>query len=145
MGKSTHFIGQPVLGQLLSFINRSKVLDISKNYGGERYVKHFNSWEHLVTMLYAVIMRFDSLREIEASMTAESRVLHHLGLSHIPRRSTLSDANKRRTEKIFEDIYLMLYHQNKQLLSSDSRHNSKTPSWFKRLKNNGFYYYQSVF
>lgn len=52
MNKSTHFIGQPVLWQILSFINRSTVIDIIRNYGGERYVKYFNSWEHLVSMLY---------------------------------------------------------------------------------------------
>ncbi len=67
-------------------------------------------------------------------MTAESRVLQHLGLSHIPRRSTLSDANKRRSEKIFESIYMMLYQQNKHLFSSDSRNNPNTPAWLKRLK-----------
>ncbi len=64
MGKSTHFIGQPVLGQLLSFIDRSKVLDISKDYGGERYVKHFNGWEHLVTMLYAVIIHCERYKPL---------------------------------------------------------------------------------
>ncbi len=134
MGKSTHFIGQPLLRQLLSFINRSKVLQISKQHGGERYVKHFNGWDHLVTMLYAIIMRFDSLREIEASMTAEARTLNHLGLSKIPRRSTISDSNTRRPEKIFEEIYLLLYSQNKQVLSSDSRNNKNAPNWLKRLK-----------
>jgi hypothetical protein len=30
-------------------------------------------------MLYAVIMRFDSLREIETSMAVEVRKLHHVG------------------------------------------------------------------
>ena len=36
-------------------------------------MKNFNGFTHLLTMLYAVIMRFDSLREIEAAMTAEVR------------------------------------------------------------------------
>ena len=85
MSKSTHFIGQPLLGQLLSLIDHAEVLKISKRYGGEHYVKHFDAWHHLVTMLYATIMRFDSLREIQASMTAESRKLSHLGLTKIPR------------------------------------------------------------
>ena len=44
-------------------------------------------------MLYAVIMRIDSLREIEAAMTAEVRKLPHIGIEKMPRRSTLSDAN----------------------------------------------------
>ncbi len=44
MGKSTHFIGQPLLGQLLFFIDRSEVLLTSRKHGGERYVKHFDCW-----------------------------------------------------------------------------------------------------
>ncbi len=35
-------------------------------------------------MLYAVIQRFDSLREIETSMTAEVRKLHHVGINSVP-------------------------------------------------------------
>ena len=53
---------------------------MSRKNGGERYVKSFDGYAHLVTMLYAVIMRFDSLREIEAAMTAEVRKLHHVGI-----------------------------------------------------------------
>jgi IS4 transposase len=54
-------------------------------------------------MLYAVIMRFDSLCDIEASMLAEVRKLAHVGLETVPRRSTLADVNARRSEKFFED------------------------------------------
>ena len=134
MSKSTHFIGQPLLGQLLSFIDQSDVHRISKEHGGERYVKHFDGWHHLVTMLYATIMRFDSLREIQASMTAESRKLSHLGLTKIPRRSTLSDANKRRPEMVFGAIYGTLYDKYKGVLSSDSRNRGSAPNWLKKLK-----------
>ena len=72
-------------------------------------------------MLYAVIQRFDSLREIETSMTAEVRKLHHVGIETVPKRSTLSDANARRPEKFFEEVYRNLYDANKDILSSDSR------------------------
>ena len=64
-------------------------------------------------MLYAVIQRFDSLREIETSMTAEVRKLHHVGINTVPRRSTLYDANSRRSEKFFEEVYRDLYTPNK--------------------------------
>lgn len=72
-------------------------------------------------MLYAVIMRFDSLREIEASMKAEVRKLHHIGLDTVSTRSTLSYADARRPEKFFEDVYCRLYSENKDKLTSDSR------------------------
>ena len=71
MGKSTHFLGQPILGQLLNYLNKAKILQISRDRGGERYVKKFNAWCHLTVMLYAVISRFDSLREITSATMAE--------------------------------------------------------------------------
>ena len=84
-------------------------------------------------MLYAVIQRFDSLLEIETSMTAEVRKLHHVGIDNIPKRSTLSDANARRSEKFFEKVYRDLYASNRDILSSDSRRNG-TEEWIKRLR-----------
>lgn len=108
MGKSTHFIGQPGLGQLIKCISKEKILKISCAKDGERYVKSFDAWQHLVVMLYAVIMSFDSLREIVAVKEAESRKLSHLGITSLPRRSTISDANIRRPNEVFEEIYRSL-------------------------------------
>ena len=133
MHKGTHFFGQPVYGQLIKCLNKDKIVEMSRNHGGERYIKSFDGWHHLLTMLYAVILRFDSLREIEASMLAEVRKLGHIGLKTIPRRSTLSDANARRSEKFFEEVYRDLYEANKAKLSSDSRRNG-TEAWIKRLR-----------
>ena len=84
-------------------------------------------------MLYAVIKRFDSLREITDSMFPEARKFSHLGISMMPRRSTLSDANARRPESIFEETYRDLYATYKDELSSDSR-KRQTPKWLSRLQ-----------
>lgn len=133
MGKSTHFFGQPIYGQLIKSLNRDKIVEMSRRNGGEKYIKSFDGYTHLLTMLFAVIMRFDSLREIETAMTAEIRKLKHLGLKSVPRRSTLSDANARRSEKFFEEVYLDLYSRNKGRLSSDSRRNGGE-EWIRRLR-----------
>lgn len=109
MGKSNHFSGQPLYGQVIKLLDKSKILRFSRERGGERYTKRFNGWIHLVVMLYAVIMRFDSLREITASLPAETCKLSHLGITLKIGRSTLSDANKRRPVSIFEAIYRDLY------------------------------------
>ena len=81
-------------------------------------MKSFDGFTHLATMLYAVIIRFDSLREIEISMTVEVRKLHHVGIEAVPKRNTLSDANARRSEKFFEEVYRDLYEANKGKLSA---------------------------
>ena len=84
-------------------------------------------------MLYAVIKRYDSLREITGGMLPEARKLAHLGISMMPRRSTLSDANARRPECIFEAIYRDLYGRYRKELSSDSR-GRRTAKWMHRLQ-----------
>lgn len=133
MDKGTHFIGQPVFGQMLNLLNKDEILKISKLNGGERYIKHFDAYQHLVVMIFAVIKRFDSLRETEAGMLPEVRKLNHLGIKLMPRRSTLSDANARRPEEVFECIYRSLYNTYKDELSSDSRKH-QVEKWMKKLQ-----------
>ena len=133
MSKSSHFSGQPLYSQVIKLHDKSKILQISRENGGERYTKRFNGWVHMVVMLYAVIMRFDSLREITASLLAESRKLCLLGISFKIGRSTLADANVRRPEAIFEAVYRDLYARYRHVLSSDSR-SRRTPKWMKRLQ-----------
>ena len=133
MGKSSNFFGQPIYGQLIKSLDLEKIIEKSRKHGGEKYVKSFDGYTHLLTMLYAVIQRFDSLREIETSMTAEVRKLHHVGIDTVPKRSTLSDANARRSEKFFEEVYRDLYDENRDILSSDSRRGGNE-EWMKRLR-----------
>ena len=133
MPKSSHFIGQPLYNQVLKLLDKSKILRISREKCGERYIKRFDCWTHLVVMLYAVIKRFDSLREISASLHAEARKLGHLGISMMVSRSTLSDANKRRPEAVFEAIYRDLYATYRHSLLSDSQ-SKKNQKWMKRLQ-----------
>ena len=133
MSKSTHFIGQPLYNQVIKLLNKSKILQISSENGGERYTKKFNAWIHLVVMLYAVIKRFDSLREITTSLLADTNKLSHIGISFKIGRSTLADANKRRPEVIFERVYRDLYARYRHELISDSRIN-KQPKWMKKLQ-----------
>ena len=63
MGKSTHFLGQPLYSQIIDLLDKVKILRLSRENGDKRYIKRFDCWTHLVVMLYAVIMRFDYLRE----------------------------------------------------------------------------------
>ncbi len=42
MGKSTHFIGQPLYSQVIKLLDKAKILQISREHVGERYIKRFN-------------------------------------------------------------------------------------------------------
>ena len=133
MGKSTHFIGQPMYNQVIKLLDKSKVLEIIRQNGGERHTKRFNAWIHLVVMLYAVIKRFDSLREITTSLLADTNKLAHIGITFKIGRSTLADANKRRPEAILEAVYRDLYACYHHELISDSR-SRKHSKWMEKLQ-----------
>ncbi len=57
----------------------------------------------------------------------------HFQLSHIPKRSGLSDANKNRKVGVFEDIYNKLLKQYGSILS-DSRINASAESFNAKVK-----------
>jgi hypothetical protein len=120
-------------GLLINMIDKQKVMDFSKNVGGEKYIKSFDAWQHLLIMLFAVIKRLDSLREITAATYPEIRKFNHLGMTSLPRRSTISDANARRPDIVFEAVYRDLYKTYKDELSADSR-KRQVPKWLNRLQ-----------
>jgi hypothetical protein len=110
MSKASFFTGQPVFNQILSLIPRGEVNRLSRKYQADKYCKKFRAYDHLVTMLYSTLHQCTSLREVSTGMQACSLRLEHLGLKSTPRRSTLADANKRRSADFFQDLYHSLYH-----------------------------------
>ena len=71
-------------------------------------------------MLYAILSKCSSIREVTTGLMACDTKLSHLGVQYFPRKSTLSDANCRRDSQVFEKIYTLLYKQYGQSLP-DSR------------------------
>lgn len=109
MSKSTFFSGQPIFTQLLSLIPRSMVQTLSRDYKCDRYCKKFNAYDHLVTMLFSTFHHCSSLRELITGLQANSHRLNHLGLKYTPRKSTLADANARRSADFFGALFHRLY------------------------------------
>ena len=121
MSKSTFFTGQPIFSQLLKFIPRNTVTTVARGFNADRYCKKFSTYDHLVSMLYGILNHCTSLREITTGMLAWEHRLSHLGVFHHPRRSTISDANNRRTSEVFEHIYLKLFDRYGHFLSDSCR------------------------
>jgi hypothetical protein len=120
MSKSKFFTGQPIFSQLLSFVDKSVVERISGQLKADHYCKHFTTHGHLVCMLYGVFNNCNSLRELTSGLLAWEHRIRHLGITYFPRRSTLSDANNRRSEEVFGKIYQFLYDKYRPFLP-DSR------------------------
>lgn len=145
MNKSSHFFGQSVFGQLISLIDTRIVTSSAKKHQSDRYVKKFDTFDHLISMLFCSFSHCSSLREVAGAMLGLKGKTAHFQLKSIPYRSTLGDANQRRSHEVFEDIYYGLLKQHAGFLS-DSRKNycwedklelidSSTISLFKDILN----------
>jgi len=120
MNKTTHFFGTSVFGQLISLIDSKIILSTTKTHQSDRYIKKFKTKDHLISMLFCSFAKCSSLREVSGAMLGLSGKTKHFHLNHIPKRSTLSDANKRRDADVFGCIYNKLLIQYGHFIS-DSR------------------------
>jgi hypothetical protein len=114
------FVGQPVLGQILNLLDKKAVQSIAKSYCSDRYTKKLDTASHLYSLLFGIISGCASLRELTLSMLSDADRMPHIGICFKLSRSTLADANRRRSEKVFGSIYMSLYEKYRRFLS-DSR------------------------
>lgn len=108
MNKSTHFSGQPTFVQIIRLLPKDVVGQVISRHDADFGVKKFNTWSHLVTMIFSCCAHCESLREIVTGMCAMGGKLNNCNLSSLPAKSTLSDANAARNEKVFGDLYFDL-------------------------------------
>lgn len=120
MSKATHFFGQSVFGQLISLIDSSIISKATKTCQSDRYVKKFKTKDHLISMLFCSFAKCTSLREVSGAMLGLSGKTKHFQLEHIPKKSTLGDANQRRESEVFGIIYNELFRKYGHIFS-DSR------------------------
>lgn len=120
MSEVKTFVGQPVLSQILDIIPSSLIIKANRKHNANRYYKRLPLRVHLVSLLYGVFSYCNGLREMCEGLLACEGKLVHLGFDKAPARSTLSDANRKRSYLVFETIYYELLRQYHGFIS-DSR------------------------
>ncbi len=130
MNKNSYFFGQFVFRLLISLIDNTNIKSVVKKHNSDYYVKKYDTYDHLIRMLFSTFVHFTSLHEIAASTLGLKGKMNHFKLKNIPYKSTLSDPNKRIGHLVFQDIYYSLlkeFHPN----ISDSR---QSYAWENRLE-----------
>ncbi len=118
MSKSKNLSGQPVICQLLSFIPTYLVEKCVSELKSDHYYKTMTTYRQLVFLLYGVISRCHSLRNLCKGLLFLDNKLSYLGINKIPATSTLSDANINRKSDVFGTIYHSLYQHYSPYLSA---------------------------
>lgn len=122
MSKNTEIklVGQPIFKQILNLIDAINITSIIKKHKADHYYKAFTAKTHLVTMLFGILSRCDSMTEICENMRALTGKLNLLGLDKAPAKSTACDGLRNRDNKFFEQVYFDLVKRYQSFLS-DSR------------------------
>ena len=88
--------------------------------GAERYHKCFSSWNHLTAMVVGHLSGATSLRTLERTYNSQTHQHYHLGTGPL-RRSTLADANAKRSMAPFEAVAQALMAQAHRTLRREGQ------------------------
>lgn len=122
MSKNTEikFVGQPIFKQVVNLIDGINLTSLVKKHNADYYYKAFKAKTQLITVLFGIFSRCDSMTEICEGLRAMSGKLNLLGLEKAPAKSTACDGMRNRDNKFFEDVYFSLVRHYQSFLS-DSR------------------------
>ena len=97
-----------LFSQVISKLDSYKFKSLVKKHQTDKHEKGFNSWSHLVSMLFFQFANSQSVRDISNGLGSATANLNHLGVLKAPSTSTLSYQNKNRSWELFRDYYYML-------------------------------------
>lgn len=122
MDKNTEikFVGQPIFKQVIGLLDAVSIKSLVDKHNADYYYKAFKAKTHLITVLFGIFSRCDSMTEICEGLRAMGGKLNHLGLKNAPAKSTACDGMRNRDNKFFEDVYFRLVRHYQSFLS-DSR------------------------
>jgi hypothetical protein len=124
MNKSSEFVGQHIFSQIISLSSKNALSGIFQSSKANKYYKKIKCWDHYVSMMFCVLAHCNSLREITMGLEAFQGKLNHLNLEKAPPRSTLGDANMKRSSEVFRMIYMHLKEHYKLSISDSTLPNT---------------------
>ena len=109
------YTGRTVFAQITGQLPLRRFQTLVNRYQGDYKNRRFSCLDQLLTMIFAQLTYCESLRDIEACLSARTTQLYHLGIRGRIRRSTLRDANEKRDARIFEEFAKILIGEARRL------------------------------
>ena len=113
-------VGKTLFAQVMEFVPWTTFTRIAHRYGGNSGVRTLSCAEQLRAMAFAQLTWRESLRDIEASLAANTSKLYAMGFRSPVKRSTLADANESRDWRIWSDLAAVLIRRARKLYAGDS-------------------------
>jgi len=112
--------GKTLFAQIMEFVPWTSFHRIVQRYGGNAGVRRLTCAEQFRAMAFAQMTWRESLRDIEASLSANASKLYAMGFHSAVRRSTLADANESRDWRIWSDLAAVLIRRARKLYAGDA-------------------------
>jgi Transposase DDE domain/Domain of unknown function (DUF4372) len=112
--------GKTLFAQLMDCLPWSTFARIVAHYHGDHSVQTFPCTEQFRAMAFAQLTYRESLRDIEACLSAQPGKLWHMGFGGLVRRATLADANEVRDWRIYAEFAQRLIAQARRLYMGES-------------------------
>lgn len=107
--------GKTLFAQIMDFLPWTTFARCVARHGGDHRVKSLTCAEQYRAMAFAQLTYRESLRDIEACLTAQQAKLYHMGFREPVHRSTLADANELRDWRIYAEFAQRLIAQARKL------------------------------
>ena len=114
------YAGKTVFSQLMDCLPWSTFTRLVARYRGDFSVQTLPCAEQYRAMAFAQLTYRESLRDIEACLSAQPGKLYHMGFHGSVRRSTLADANQTRDWRIYAEFAQRLIAQARRLYVGES-------------------------
>lgn len=101
-------INVTLFSQIISKLDRIKFLKLVNEKQTDKHQKGYNSWTHLVAMLFGQFAKSQSIRDISNGLRSATGNLNHLGIQKAPSKSSISYQNKNRNWELFREYYYQL-------------------------------------
>jgi len=113
------YVGKTLFAQIMDFVPWTSFRRIVDRYGGDARVRKLNCAEQFRVMAFAQMTWRESLRDIEACLSAQAAKLYHMGLRQAVARSTLADANESRDWRIWAEFAQVLIRKARRLYAAE--------------------------
>lgn len=97
-----------LFSQIISKLDRPCFMKLVQKHKTDKHSKGFDSWSHLISMLFCQFAKSQSVRDISNGLRSATGNLNHLGNVSAPSKSNLSYRNKTRSWELFRDYYYVL-------------------------------------
>ena len=112
--------GKTLFAQVMEFIPWTSFVRIVQRHGGNSGVRALSCAEQFRAMAFAQLTWRESLRDIEASLSANAGKLYAMGFRSAVKRATLADANESRDWRIWSDLAALLIRRARKLYAGNS-------------------------